>query len=111
MRFATLALGPGSRSARARALAALARDTRIFVSRPSARSARRAGTQGPRARCVPSPACGGGLGRGHAIGFERAWPLPPPPPQTGGGGARGGGPGLLRNPTESSATVLPPPPG
>ena len=36
-RFALLALGPGSRSARARALAALARDTRICVSRTSER--------------------------------------------------------------------------
>ena len=36
-RFALLALGPGSCSARARALAALARDTRICVSRTSER--------------------------------------------------------------------------
>jgi hypothetical protein len=39
-RFATLALGPGSRSARARALAALARDTRLRSAQRLCRSAR-----------------------------------------------------------------------
>src|SRR5688572_14590496 len=51
LRFASLALDPGSRSTRARALAALARDTLALVSRPSKRArlgarARRAGPRG-----------------------------------------------------------------
>src|SRR5215217_6199888 len=36
---------------------------------------------------VPSPACGGGLGRGHVADAEFGLcPLPPPPPPAGGGG-------------------------
>jgi len=37
-------------------------------------------TSAPRNRCVPSPACGGGLGRGHAKRFAPAHPIPTPPP-------------------------------
>src|SRR5262245_51038209 len=39
----------------------------------------------PRARCIPSPACGGGVGRGHGIKIEGAFntihvhALTPPP--------------------------------
>src|SRR5262249_61255806 len=48
----------------------------------------------PHTRCIPSPACGGGIGRGHAIdqfGLHKdscahSHPPPHPPPPTGGGG-------------------------
>ena len=33
----------------------------------------------------PSPACGGGTGRGHATRLVHAHPLPNPPPQAGEG--------------------------
>src|SRR5262249_11819590 len=35
--------------------------------------------------CVPSPACGGGTGRGHTTRFVLAAPPPTPPPKPGGG--------------------------
>src|SRR2546430_13119411 len=39
---------------------------------------------------VPSPACGGGTGRGHATTVMRASSPPPhPPPAKGGGGGTG----------------------
>jgi hypothetical protein len=42
----------------------------------------------PRGRCVPSPACGRGIGRGHQQRFVPARPRPNPPPQAGEGGDR-----------------------
>src|SRR5882672_10570110 len=37
---------------------------------------------------VPSPACGGETGRGHASRLAQAHPLPDPPPQAGEGAHR-----------------------
>ena len=42
-------------------------------------------------RFVPSPACGGGLGRGHERRFGPICPLPNPPPQAGEGAHRASG--------------------
>src|SRR5258708_4717605 len=55
-------------------------------------------TTARRTRSTPSPACGGGLGRGwHARMSLAAWaPPPPPPPRAGGGGPPGGGEGARR---------------
>ena len=39
----------------------------------------------PHARCVPSPACGRGLGRGHARKIGASSPSPHPSPASGGG--------------------------
>src|SRR5262245_5170689 len=44
----------------------------------------------------PSPACGGGTGRGHATTFVQAHPLPNPPPQAGEGAHRVFGQGAYR---------------
>src|SRR5215470_7423011 len=52
------------------------------------------GPSSPLARSAPSPARGGGLGRGRACTDESCCvPPPPPPPPTGGGGGPGGGGG------------------
>jgi hypothetical protein len=61
---------------------------RICECDRSARAARHTDPFTPRTRCIPSPACGGGLGRGHATRFVRACPLPTPPPFTGEGADR-----------------------
>ena len=45
----------------------------------------RGSTDLPHARCAPSPACGGGLGRGVTRTNLRVCPLPVPPPQAGRG--------------------------
>src|SRR6185295_1367596 len=41
----------------------------------------------PRTRCIPSPACGRGFGRGHKRRLTRTFPLPTP---ASGGGSRPG---------------------
>src|SRR5262249_52922710 len=41
-----------------------------------------------RARCIPSPACGGGRGRGYATRFMCASSPPPQPPPPCRGGSR-----------------------
>src|SRR5579871_3112776 len=46
-----------------------------------------------RARPVPSPACGGGLGRGPGGRLKACGRGPPPRPPPRGGGGGGGGPG------------------
>src|SRR5262249_15544584 len=55
-----------------------------------ARRAARSVCSLPKLGAFPSPACGGGTGRGHATRFVRASspPPPPPPPPPGGGGPR-----------------------
>jgi hypothetical protein len=58
------------------------------------------GTRSPRTRCVPSPACGGGLGRGHATRLMRASSPPPHPSPVNGGGSR---PSVGRVKTEFAA--------
>src|SRR5262245_23977709 len=77
-------LGPGSRSARASALAALARDTRVSCPGRASVSERRSGTQGPHddweIRPMPicdSPALAGGGGRPSACGSPRRAMLTP----------------------------------
>src|SRR5438477_832434 len=59
---------------------------------------------------VPSPARGGGTGRGHATRFVRRSPLPHPPPQAGEGGEHGkrGARGLRRG--TGTVLIRPPPP-
>src|SRR5215468_8258451 len=58
-----------------------------------ARRAARSVCSLPKLGSFPSPACGGGTGRGHATRFVRASspppPPPPPPPPRGGGGGGG----------------------
>src|SRR5215470_6146296 len=53
-----------------------------------ARRAARSVCSLPKLGSFPSPACGGGTGRGHATRFVRASSPPPPPPPPRGGGGR-----------------------
>src|SRR6516165_2081389 len=70
----------------------------------------------PRARCVPSPACGGGIGRGHATRSRGAAKsficarLPPPPPSPASGGGSRPSPSLAHStPREHIASSTSPP--
>src|SRR5262245_65445344 len=51
-----------------------------------ARRAARSVCSLPKLGSFPSPACGGGTGRGHATRFVRASSAPPPPPPPARGG-------------------------
>src|SRR5262249_3363093 len=65
----------------------------------------------PRARCIPSPACGGGVGRGHGTKLERAFKTihghtlsPSPPSPASGGGSRPSSP-LALIPLQTNALL------
>src|SRR5262249_32954114 len=73
---------------------------KILVTRVNGKYAAHAGSSGSRrgrASCwrhmVPSPAGGGGTGRGHATGFRCARSPPPQPSPASGGGS---GPNMSR---------------
>src|SRR5262249_49860797 len=59
----------------------------------------------PHARCVPSPACGGGLGRGHAKRFICARFPPPHPSPASGGGCRPS-PRLAQSPLHANGSSI-----
>src|SRR5262249_62372069 len=61
-------------------------DPRHQLNRPRNPKHRR--QLGRQTRSAPSPACGGGLGRGFSCAYESSCmaPPPPPPPTRGGGG-------------------------
>src|SRR5260221_10530473 len=65
----------------------------------------------PRNALAPSPACGGGWGRGLIVStlLVVGPPPPPPPPPGGGGGGRGGG-APTKKPAGGAGPAPPPPP-
>src|SRR5215470_7463087 len=83
-------------------------------ARPPTRTSANGSQCKRQARSAPSPACGGGLGRGsNRMIYHVACPLPvrpppPPPPPPGGGGGGGAPPGGPPPPPPHPTT--PPPP-
>src|SRR5215510_2583254 len=69
---------------------------RVYTTRGDISMARDVGCNGP-CHSVPSPACGGGTGRGNGRTSVCCAPPPPPPPPSRGGGRAGSPPARAPN--------------